>query len=484
MSHRLTALPTGLLGATLFLALLTTQYQAAAAGDSGRAGNRPSRQATKPLFKDFMAINGHYTFKPDLYRQVARLARNYHNLNWDVKKPGDKITLPVCVNKVNWKRNLYGNWKAAGFETDICILLGGFGAKTPNYQRLWVGKGQWCYEYGKAMATYFGPSGKEKLCTSIEIGNEPGAQFDADLYRTLFKQMARGIRDGDPKVRILTPTVQARKGDDYAQDLRGIYAEKDILPLYDVINLHTYAAVERKSNKESPWNRSYPEDPEIPYLKVVDEAIRWRDTHAPDKDVWVTEFGYDACTPAAMKKRKGWALKLDWQGTTDLQQAQYLVRSFLVFAERDVRRAYIYYYDDKDQASVHAAAGLTRTFEPKMSFWAIKQLLELLGEYRFKRIVKKEAGKLYVYEFESGKTPERFIWAAWSPTGVRTNKKEGYVPRKEKVTLAKLPALPSRVVAMTTGKGPARDVSWEKAGPSAVTLTVGESPVYVLMEKP
>lgn len=151
--------------------------------------------------------------------------------------------------------------------------------------------------------------------------------------------MALGIRDGDPQVKILTPAVQARAGDDYSQDLRGLYAENDILPLYDVINLHTYASVERKNSADSPWNRSYPEDPASAYLRVVDEAIAWRNENAQGKEIWITEFGYDACTPEAMKRRHDWFLKLDWQGNTDLQQAQYLVRSCFVFAERDVQRA-------------------------------------------------------------------------------------------------------------------------------------------------
>ena len=65
-------------------------------------------ETVKPLMKDFIGINGHFTFKPELYRQVCRLVRNYHNLDWDVKKPGDKPTFPICVNKVNWKNDVYG----------------------------------------------------------------------------------------------------------------------------------------------------------------------------------------------------------------------------------------------------------------------------------------------------------------------------------------------------------------------------------------
>ncbi len=455
----------------------------AAGAEPGATRTAPPSAGAKPLFREFMGINGHFTFKPELYRQTGRLVRNYHNLNWDVKQPGDAVHPPVCVNQVNWKDNVYGKWRKAGFETDTCLQFSGFDASVAKYQHFWAGKEPWCFDYGKAVAAYFGPSGAEKLCTSFEIGNEPGEKFDRALYKTIFTQMARGIRAGDPRAKIVTPAVQARQGDDYAQDLRGIYADKEVLPLYDVISLHTYAAAERKTPSESPWTRSYPEDPGIAYLKIVDEAIAWRDATAPGKEIWITEFGYDACTPEAMKRRKDWALKLDWQGVTDLQQAQYLIRSFFAFAERDVQRAYIYFYDDNDEASVHACAGLTRKFVPKPSFWAVKQLYETLGEYRFKRVVTKTPGALSVFEFENGANPDRIAWVAWSPTGVRTNEKNGYVPRAARVTLTGLPALPARVAGMATADGEAPNAAWEKAGPTAITLMVGESPVYILMTR-
>jgi hypothetical protein len=184
-----------------------------------------------------------------------------------------------------------------------------------------------------------------------------------------------------------------------------------------------------------------------------------------------------------MRRRRDWFLKLDWQGVTDLQQAQYLVRSFFAFAERDVQRAYIYFYDDDDSPSVHGCAGLTRKFVPKASFWAVKQLYELLGSFRFKRIVKKSPGDLCVYEFEPGDASRRVIWTAWSPTGVRTNEKDRYTPRETRATLTDLPALPVRVVAMATMEGGAPQPSWEKSGPVAITLPIGESPLYIIMER-
>ncbi|NLR80194.1 hypothetical protein [Chitinophaga eiseniae] len=437
--------------------------------------------ANKPLFKDFMGLNGHVTFKPGLYGQVCRLVRMYHNIDWDAKAPGDALNIPHTLNHINWKDDVYGPWKQDGFETDICLQFLSLGVGNPQYKTLWAGKEQWGYDYARAMAAYFGPSGKEKLCTSFEIDNEPGNRFDRTLFSTLFKKMAQGIRDADSQAKIVTPAVVAGKGDDYSQGLDDRYQDTSVLPLYDVINLHTYPTMEKSATNENSWNRSYPEDKSLQYLKVIDDAIAWRNQHAPQKEVWITEFGYDACTPEAMKLRKDWALKLNWQGATDLQQAQYLVRSFMAFAARDVQRAYLYYYNDEDEASFHASSGLTRHFVPKMSFWAVKQLYATLGTYRFRRIVKQQEGQLYVYEFERGDNPSARIWVAWSPTGTPTNKKEGYQPKSISVTLDNLPGLPVSVTGMATTDGVAPAASFTSAGPAAITLTIGESPVYISM---
>lgn len=434
---------------------------------------------SRPLFRDFMGLNGHVTLKPDLYKQVCRLLRSYHNISWDVKSPGDAITIPNTINNINWKRDVYGPWKAAGFETDICMQFLGVGLGNPDYKKLWAGHEQWAYDYGRAMAAYYGPSGTEKLCTSVEIDNEPGTRFDPVLFKTLFTKMAEGVRAGDPQMKIVTPAV-AVKADPYSQGLDDLYGDKKILPLYDVINVHTYPTIEKSATSENSWNRSYPEDNSLQYLKVIEAAISWRNKYAKDKEVWVTEFGYDACTPEAMKRRKDWALKLNWQGASDLQQAQYLVRSFLVFATLDIRRAYLYYYNDEDEASFHAASGLTRNFVPKMSFWAVKQLYQTLGDYRFRRVVKKETDSLYVFEFVKGDDSRSLAWVAWSPTGARTHEQKGYQPRVINAELDNLPSLPVSVTAMSTSSGPAKEQTWEKTGDSSIRLPVGESPVYMM----
>ncbi len=115
------------------------------------------------------------------------------------------------------------------------------------------------------------------------------------------------------------------------------------------------------------WKRSYPEDPKIDFLKSVEALIAWRNAHATGKEIWVTEFGWDASTKPNLKT--GDFAK--WEGNvSDEKQAQYVVRAFLVFAAMDVGRAYLYFFNDSDEPSFHAASGITRNFEPKPSFHA------------------------------------------------------------------------------------------------------------------
>lgn len=438
--------------------------------------------ANKPLMKDFMGINGHFAFKPALYGQVCRLVRNYHNMNWDAEKPGDSIHPPFATNNINWKNDVYGPWKEHGFETDICLQFLGFGPSVKDYKERWAGKESWAYDYGKAMASYFGPAGQEKLCTSMEIDNEPGSYFDSTLFKKLFREMARGIRAGDSTIRILTPAVTAGREDKYSQDLPSMYGSSDMLPLYDVINVHTYPTIDKGILDENGWNRSYPEDRSLYYLEMVNSTIAWRNAQAKDKEIWITEFGYDACTDTAMTKRKDWALKLNWQGTTDLQQAQYLVRSFLLFSAMDVQRAYLYYYDDDDEASVHAASGITRHFVPKTAFWAVKQLYQTLGDYRFNKIIKQDSGKAYVYEYIKGDDPAQVIWVAWSPTGVRTDKKNGYQPKQSAIELSQLPGKVVQVKGMAESENTEPEVSYKQNDAAGLSITIAESPVYIRFE--
>jgi len=362
-----------------------------------------------PLMRDFMGINGHFGFKPELYRPTCGLVRNYHPTIWDL---GDDTSLaptfPLARNKVDWSQ-VYGSWKKEGYGIDACLQYESI--KAPAWKNLEADT----RAYGEAFAKYFGPSTND-LVQSAEIGNEP-ASWDGPTYRKVFENMARGLRAGDPKMKIVTCAADAVNPDKYSKGVSDFAGLED---LYDVLNIHTYSMIEGWPT----WRRVWPEHAGIAYLKVVNDMIAYRDAYAPGKEIWVTEFGYDAGTG-----KKGTGDFAGWVSSTETEQAQWIVRSYLMFSSMGIDRAYLYFFDDQDAAMLHGASGITRNFVPKPAYYAMAHLYKTLGDYRFSRIVKQDKDDLYIFEYVNPAKPKEPIWVIWSPTGTQRETSLGfYVP--------------------------------------------------------
>ncbi len=415
--------------------------------------NEPTLAPMRPTLQHFLGINGHYTFRPELYRPTVALVRNYHSMEWDVGDDTSFVTtFPYARNRVHWE-NLYRFWKDQGFAIDASIQFESIPVAN------WKNLSKDAERYGTAFAKSFGPS-STNLIECAEIGNEPGKYDDAQ-YRELFTAMARGLRVGDPKIKIATCNVVVGKSHDYAKSLSCV---EGLNELYDVINVHSYAEAEPWPT----WRRSFPEDPAIPYLTDIENVIRWRNKHARDKPIWITEFGWDASTKSPDPKTEF----AKWVDVSDLQQAQYLVRSTLLFMSMEVARAYIYFYDDQDQPSLHASSGITRNFEPKPSYHALAQLQSLLGNYRFDSVIKQEPGQAMVYRFQSSDNPKQQILVAWSPTG------------NDHQTELEIDVGSAHSIRMqnmaTTSDSPVISTVQPTNSHTRVTLT--ESPVYLILE--
>jgi serine/threonine-protein kinase ATR len=413
--------------------------------------------APPTLMRDFIGINGHtLQFKPDLYRPVCGLVRDYHPVEWDLG--GNSAVLPSfpqAKNGVDWSR-VYGSWRASGWNIDVSLMFESV-ART-NWKNMEAD----ARAYGQAFAAEFGPSGNRRLVDSVEIGNEPGKWNDAD-YTRLFKSMAQGLRAGDPKLKIATCNLTTGKSGDYEKSIACAQASPE---LFDVLNIHTYAQLEGWPT----WRRSFPEDPKLPhYLQDVEALCQWRDGHTPGKPIWITEFGYDSSTQPA--ETNGDFAK--WVGVTDTQQAQWLVRSLLVFSAMPVERAYIYFFDDNDQPRVHASAGVTRHFKPKPSFYAVEQCQRLLGDCHFKKIIANQPGQLRAQEYrnDSGKV----VWVIWSPTGDS---------RTFATTLDNPPGKLLDAQHMCVSAIPSPPPAVTQVDPARITLPVDESPLYVVFERP
>ncbi|CAN5606019.1 hypothetical protein BH11ARM2_BH11ARM2_29950 [soil metagenome] len=397
---------------------------------------------------DFIGLNTHTVqFKTDLYRPVTRVLRNYHPMEWDLG--GDTsgaTTFPMTHNGISWLQ-LYGDWKAKGFTIDASAQ---FESIDPGK---WKDLAKDPYAYGEAFARYFGPSGEHKLLESVEIGNEP-QKFSEAQYRTVFENMAKGLRKGDPKLQIATCAVAVGNHDQWSKDVNGL---KGLEPLYDILNVHSYAMAEGWPT----WRRSYPEDPKIPYLKQIQDVIDWRNANATGKKVWLTEFGWDSST----KKPTGDENAVKWIGNTDTEQARYIVRSYLVFSGMDIDRAYLYWFNDEDTASLHAASGLTRHYQPKPSYWAVAHLLKTLEGYRYAKTITQKEGEVYAYEYAPVKGKGDRVLAVWSPTG------------SSRTVSFKLPKGIGKVVRAE--RMPLTEGAPEKVAVQSDSLKVDESPVYV-----
>jgi hypothetical protein len=420
-------------------------------------------ESERPLMRDFIGLNTHTVqFNPELYSPVARLVRDYHPYDWDVEgDSSNPTTFPLARRHITWEdqsgkwrsfdgrpdwREIYSSWIEAGFEIDACIMFGAFGPDD------WADLEADAYRYGREFAEFFGPSG-ENLVTSVEIGNEP-VEYDEQSYRRLFEAMARGVRDGDPELLILTATTQAGEHDRWSKPV-DIF--RGLEELYDALNVHVYSLV----TGWPTWERSHPEDPDIEYLRIVQRTIDWRNEHAPGKQVWITEFGYDSSTHPAPPE----GTFSQFMDVSDETKAQWLIRSFLAFASMDVDRAYMYWFNDNDAPTFHASSGLTRFLRPKPAYWAMKHLYESLGDYRFSRAVERSAGEIYIYEFVHGEDENQRVWVAWSPTG-------------DDRTEARQIELPGRFIRGE--RMPQHDGPQPSIEPTMFTLS--ESPVYFWFE--
>jgi hypothetical protein len=275
--------------------------------------------------------------------------------------------------------------------------------------------------------------------------------------------MARGIREGDPKMTIVTCNTVAGKSHDYA---KSVDCFEGLTDLFDVVNIHVYAMAEGWPT----WKLSYPEDKKITYLKEIEGVISWRDQKAKGKPIWVTEFGWDASTKKPPKT--GDASK--WIGNTDAEQAQYIVRSFMVFSSMSVDRAYIYFFNDSDEPSFHAASGITRNFQPKPSYHAVAHQFKTLGDYRFSKVLQEKEGEVYAYEFSHETDATKKIWAVWSPTG---SKREG----ETTLPLNGMKFVKAELMPLAPGDAPAMEV---KKQDDNIVVSVREAPIYLWLEAP
>ena len=356
----------------------------AAAPASARA--RPSRTPRHRgrLMRDFMGLNVHTVqFKPELYAPVCRLLRDYHPIEWDF---GDDTSRADDLPDGRQPRGLGPAVRLVGQGRlrrrrlrDVRQPAAGRSGRTPPATPAPTARPSPASSAPRGGKGWSRPS---KSATSRPSTTRP-------QYRTIFENMARGLRAGDPKLTIATCAVMTGKTDQWSKPLSAVAGPGRPVRRAE----HPQLPVQGQVADVAAVVPGGPVDP-VPQVDRRPGPLARR-----------ARAGQAGLAHRVRLRQRHQAAPADgpwkqWVGVSDEQQARYIVRSFLVLSATDLDRAYLYFFNDKDEPQLHGASGITRNFKPKPSFYAMAHLYRTLGDYRFARAVAKKEGELYCFEYE------------------------------------------------------------------------------------
>jgi serine/threonine-protein kinase ATR len=343
----------------------------------------------------------------DKYFKVGNLARSYHNMNWDIIKPGDKANYDEMEKKgtnvhdwLNWDRE-YSDWKKAGFKIDASIQF----QQLTVPETLWKNPIENAYQYGYEFADHFG--NKHDLIDLVEIGNEPW-DYPEGFYNQILEGMANGIKAAKSKIQVYPAAFQAtfkayerHEYDNYI----GSKLNLTVLKNLDGLNGHFYSHTFNEKGNRISVN---PEDPRSDLLGIRNLS-KFRNINLPGKPLIITEFGYDS---------DGGDESCDHQEcVTENQQAAWGLRAALMLLRNNADAVYWYFFANENRNSMlHSRSGLcssaNKSFIPKKSYRVFSEFQELLGNCTLKEILI-ESPEYYCYLFEDQMNKNKFavIWS-------------------------------------------------------------------------
>ena len=397
------------------------------------ATNDNSIQNTKDLsFDKKIGISGFYDCKIDNLK-IAGTFHEYHNFGWTYDSNSEK-----CFFKSNicdfdeFYRTLY--------ESNIlivpCIQQG---TNTKNKENKPINENEDSLNpesyktHSNVLFNYTARYGLTKVSedrlnitqgtqpltglgyiTYYENWNEPDkvwlgdeAHFSAEEYAAMCSAdydghegklgTNYGIKQADPYSKLVMGGLSTNCNViEYLNDMKKWSEENrnsKTLP-FDVINIHYYTGL------------SSPESSD--FENKIFEIIKWRNENAPDKEVWLTEFGWDT-NPSSLSSAPSTEQQRDW-----------IIREYLIADQLGLDR--ITYYsvrDSKNQNSSqeHTTSGLTTQKakeERKLSWYGVATLKDMLTNYKFSGIIRSDSF-LKIYKYTNLNTSED-CYVLWCPS--------------------------------------------------------------------
>ena len=323
----------------------------------------------------------------------------------------------------------------------------------------------------------------------IELGNEPNGE-DATGYTpyqlAALTSMAYdghcntlsapsgsgiGIKNADPNIKVAMSGL-AGIGTRYIKTmcfwLRNNRADGTIG--MDAFNVHTYCRTVISYNGYGIEVGISPEAADL--AGQLNDLIEFRNKYYPEKEIWLTEFGWDTNQSYATEG----SAHAYGPYTGRQVQAMWLVRSYLILSSIGVDRAAMYMALDcgPEETSVgkYGTSGvITTSGEKKDSYYYINTLKTKMNDMYFVEIVDSGNDEVWIYKFENGRG--KTCYALWCPTSdnVRYDNFQLNVGGASSVTLTEM--------AYGEKEGISTPLS---ANAGNVSVNVSECPILVTVE--
>ena len=252
----------------------------------------------------------------------------------------------------------------------------------------------------------------------------------------------------------------------------------DGLVAYDAFNGHHYMAKQVIINGNKFTVGISPEEGNL--KEVMSNFVNLRNKYYSDKEVWITEFGWD--TNQSYTTETSAHAYAEYTGRQ--VQAMWLTRAYLLLSSCGVDKATMYMCEDagidSEVSGKYGTCGVIgferdengKTVEVKKdSYYYLYTLKNTLGDFSFKREITAYDENVLIYEYES--KDGRTAYAVWCKTSDGT-KSENYLLNVHSDSATLVEAVYGDI------DGVQSTLTSDEFG--YVRVNVSENPVYVLVD--
>ncbi len=389
----------------------------------------------KPLMQDFIGTNAFVDVPLGVLEPFGSI-REYHDWVWNQPK-GDTTCLNTTCNGFD-AASFYTNLHRLGKQTIPVIQ------KTPNWIS-WVEQKRPVKdglnadipasyaEHSLFMTKYVQNFKKEENggISFFENWNEPDRWWDGpECYFTPGQYAALSSADADGDLHKMDPKFGFKEGANGPKMVMAGLAHLKLDYLHamkywcdrnrkgdfpwDVINYHQYSntSILPGDQKMEEMTGVCPEQSRI--YERTKEVIDFRNKYLPAIPVWNTEFGFD--TEKSPQQSK--AIK---EKSSELVQADWLIRSYLLLSATGVEKAFQYMIRDFGKEGYYATSGVfSSTLKPepyrKAAWYYINTLRNVLYNSTFEALRVDSATKIWTITYKNTKDASLKTTLIWHGT--------------------------------------------------------------------